>query len=174
MRGQMLARERELRMLQRAGIPTASAELLLPRMNAACCHTEISYNSCGNRHCPKCQGAASRRWLTDREAELLGAPAAVRFISAEPLLGPLNIRNYVSDKKNRGPRLDWVIVGGESGPRARPMDPAWVEKIRVQCDRSDAAFFFKQWGGKNKKAAGRKLNGRTYDAMPLVEESALT
>jgi protein gp37 len=105
---------------------------------------------------------------------LLGAPAAVRFISAEPLLGPLNIRNYVSDKKNRGPRLDWVIVGGESGPRARPMDPAWVEKIRVQCDHSDTAFFFKQWGGKNKKAAGRKLNGRTYDAMPLVEESALT
>jgi protein gp37 len=103
---------------------------------------------------------------------LLGAPAAIRFISAEPLLGPLNIRDYVSGKKKRPP-LDWVIVGGESGPRARPMDPAWVEMIRVQCEHSDAAFFFKQWGGRNKKAAGRKLNGQTYDAMPLVEEAVL-
>lgn len=103
---------------------------------------------------------------------LLGAPAAVRFISAEPLLAPLNIRDYVSGKKKRPP-LDWVIVGGESGPRARPIDRAWVEMIRAQCEGSDAAFFFKQWGGKNKKAAGRKLNGQTYDAMPSVEEAAL-
>jgi protein gp37 len=98
---------------------------------------------------------------------LLAAPAAVRFISAEPLLGPLDIREYVRIRRKRA-ALDWVIVGGESGPRARPMDPAWVEAIRLQCEHSAAAFFFKQWGGKNKKAAGRKLNGRTYDAMPLL------
>ncbi|UGY13202.1 DUF5131 family protein [Bradyrhizobium septentrionale] len=134
-------------------------------------------------------------WLgvsTERQKEaderiplLLTAPASVRFISAEPLLGPLDIRGYVRGREdhriNTGraadrragacvgwrPPLDWVIVGGESGPGARPIDPAWVESLRVQCDGSDAAFFFKQWGGKNKKAAGRLLHGRTYDDMPL-------
>lgn len=123
-------------------------------------------------------------WLgvsTERQKEaneriplLLKAPAAVRFISAEPLLGPLDIRRYIHGRKERvgacigrRPPLDWVIVGGESGPRARPMDPAWVESLRLQCDGSEAAFFFKQWGGKNKKVAGRLLHGRTYDAMPL-------
>jgi protein gp37 len=110
----------------------------------------------------------------DRIPLLLKAPAAVRFISAEPLLGPLDIRSYVHDRKERvdarigrRPPLDWVIVGGESGPRARPMDPVWVESLRLQCDGSDAVFFFKQWGGKNKKVAGRLLHGRTYDDMPL-------
>jgi protein gp37 len=98
---------------------------------------------------------------------LLDAPVAIRFISAEPLLGALNIRGYLSRRKGRPP-LDWIIVGGESGPGARPMDPAWVESIRIQCENSDAAFFFKQWGGKNKKAAGRQLNGQTYDAMPAA------
>ena len=62
--------------------------------------------------------------------------------------------------------IDWVIVGGESGPRARPMDPAWVTDIRDQCRRAGVAFFFKQWGGKNKKKAGRLLDGRTWDEMP--------
>lgn len=110
---------------------------------------------------------------------LLNAPAAVRFISAEPLLGPLNIRNYLSDKRTgvglsgssvskRSPALDWVIVGGESGPYSRHMDPAWVESLHIQCEGSSSAFFFKQWGGKNKKAAGRLLNGQTYDAMPAL------
>lgn len=110
---------------------------------------------------------------------LLNAPAAVRFISAEPLLGPLNIRKYLFEEGSvaggqgpgidgRSPALDWVIVGGESGPRARRMDPAWVDALRIQCEGSNSAFFFKQWGGKNKKAAGRLLNGQTYDAMPAL------
>jgi protein gp37 len=113
-------------------------------------------------------------WLgvsTERQKEaderiplLLQTPAAVRFISAEPLLGALNIKAYVGRRRNRP--LDWVIVGGESGPRARPMNPDWVNSLRDQCETSSAKFFFKQWGGKNKKAAGRLLNGRTYDDMP--------
>ena len=65
-------------------------------------------------------------------------------------------------------KIDWVIVGGESGPRARPMEAAWVTDIRDQCRSAGVAFFFKQWGGKNKKKAGRVLEGRTYDAMPNV------
>jgi protein gp37 len=62
--------------------------------------------------------------------------------------------------------INWVIVGGESGFKARPMKAEWVEEIRLQCEISGVPFFFKQWGGKNKKAAGRILNGRTYDDMP--------
>lgn len=86
--------------------------------------------------------------------------AKVKFLSLEPLLGPLPKLNF------RG--IDWVIVGGESGHRARPMAPDWVINIRDQCDRAGVAFFFKQWGGKNKKRAGRLLEGKTYDAMPDV------
>lgn len=62
--------------------------------------------------------------------------------------------------------IDWAIVGGESGPRARPMDPAWVTDLRDQCQKARVPFFFKQWGGKNKKRAGRLLEGRTWDEMP--------
>jgi protein gp37 len=88
----------------------------------------------------------------------------VKFLSLEPLLGPLAKLNL------RG--IDWVIVGGESGPRARTMDAAWVTDIRDQCRRARVAFFFKQWGGKNKKKAGRILDGRTWDEMPNVEATA--
>jgi protein gp37 len=94
----------------------------------------------------------------DRIDDLRATRAAVKFLSLEPLLGPLPQLKL----KN----IDWVIVGGESGHRARPMDPAWVTDIRDQCARAAVAFFFKQWGGKNKKKAGRVLEGRTYDAMP--------
>jgi protein gp37 len=87
--------------------------------------------------------------------------AHVKFLSLEPLLGPLSRLDL------RG--IDWVIVGGESGPRARPMDPKWVTDIRDQCRRTGVAFFFKQWGGKNKKKAGRTLDGRTWDEMPKTE-----
>ena len=85
-------------------------------------------------------------------------PATVRFLSCEPLIGPL-------------PNLDltgihWAIVGGESGVHSRPMRSEWVTQIQDQCEKADVAFFFKQWGGRNKKAAGRELHGRTYDAMP--------
>ncbi len=86
------------------------------------------------------------------------APAAVRFLSVEPLLedlGPTNLDG-----------ISWVIVGGESGAGARPMAEEWVLSIRDQCRQAGVPFFFKQWGGWNKKAAGRLLDGRTYDEMP--------
>jgi protein gp37 len=85
-------------------------------------------------------------------------PAQVRFLSLEPLLGPI-VRLPL-----RG--IHWVIVGGESGPRARAMNADWVRQIRHQCQAKGVPFFFKQWGGVNKKKAGRKLDGRTWDAMP--------
>jgi protein gp37 len=91
-------------------------------------------------------------------------PAAVRFLSCEPLLGPLDLRGML------GPRaVNWVIVGGESGRRARPMDPQWVSEIRDQCTRAGVPFFFKQWGGTNKKKTGRLLEQRTWDEMPRYE-----
>ena len=92
--------------------------------------------------------------------ELRRVPAAIRFISFEPLIGSV----AGADLED----IHWAIVGGESGPKSRYMDPAWVDEIETMCRRSDAAFFFKQWGGKNKKAAGRMLRGRTYDEMPAL------
>lgn len=85
-------------------------------------------------------------------------PASVRFLSLEPLLGPLSALDLGG--------IDWVIVGGESGPRARPMQETWVRAIQAQCRQARVPFFFKQWGGRNKKRAGRRLNGRVWDAMP--------
>lgn len=85
-------------------------------------------------------------------------PSRVRFLSIEPLLGPLD------DLDLSG--IDWVIAGGESGPKARPMDPSWVRGIRELCLDADVPFFFKQWGGRRKKLAGRILDGRTWDEMP--------
>ena len=99
--------------------------------------------------------------FVDRIDGLRSTGAHVKFLSLEPLLGPLVGLNL------RG--IDWVIVGGESGPRARPIDRAWVIDIRDQCSRARVAFFFKQWGGKNKKRAGRVLDGRTWDEMPNVK-----
>ena len=87
-------------------------------------------------------------------------PAAVRFLSLEPLLGPLPGLNLEG--------IHWVIVGGESGPRARPMRPEWVVDIRDQCLAAGVPFFFKQWGGVHRKRAGRMLEGRTWDQMPAV------
>lgn len=87
-------------------------------------------------------------------------PAAVRFVSLEPLIGSVAAGDLTG--------IHWAIVGGESGPRAREMDPRWVDEIQSMCARSGTAFFFKQWGGKNKKAAGRILHGRTYDDMPMA------
>lgn len=95
---------------------------------------------------------------TWRVNDLQQVPAVVRFLSVEPLLGP--IPNLPLDD------IHWVIVGGESGPSARPMKPEWVREIREQCQRAGVAFFFKQWGGRKKKAAGRILDGRTWDEMP--------
>ena len=86
--------------------------------------------------------------------------AAVKFVSLEPLLGPLPKLDL------RG--IDWVIVGGESGPGARPMQEEWVVEIKMQCQRARVPFFFKQWGGVNKKKAGRLLEGRTWNEVPKV------
>lgn len=90
--------------------------------------------------------------------DLRAVPAAVRFVSYEPLIGSVaggNLRD-----------IHWAIVGGESGPNARPMDPRWIDEIFDQCTDADAAFFFKQWGGRNKKATGRTYRGRTWDELP--------
>lgn len=84
--------------------------------------------------------------------------AHIKFLSIEPLLenlGELNLNN-----------IDWVIVGGESGPKSRPIEEEWVLNIKEECNKSNVPFFFKQWGGKNKKKAGRLLQGKTYDEMP--------
>ena len=96
---------------------------------------------------------------TSRIDDLMRVPAKVRFLSIEPLLGPIRRLSLHG--------IHWVIVGGESGPRARPMDPAWVRSIRDQCAKAGVPFFFKQWGGVRKKVAGRILDDRTWDEMPV-------
>ena len=88
--------------------------------------------------------------------------ADVKFLSLEPLLGPLPSLDLTG--------INWVIVGGESGPGARPMDATWVRRIRAQCRAAKVSFFFKQWGGVNKKKNGRLLDGEYYDAIPDVSE----
>ncbi len=148
-------------------------------------------------------GPAANVWLgtsvenqetaDERIPHLLDTPAAVRFLSLEPLLGPVDLTavvrvlpvpqtevdvSYVhgtvlgtdghsfSPCGATGRGIDWVIVGGESGPGARPMDPDWVRSIRDQCVAAGVPFFFKGWGGINKKKSGRKLESRTWDEMP--------
>ena len=93
-----------------------------------------------------------------RVRALCEVPAATRFLSVEPLLGP------IARLPLKG--IHWVIVGGESGPGARPMKTEWVRQIREQCVAKRVPFFFKQWGGTNKKRTGRTLDGRTWDEMP--------
>jgi protein gp37 len=96
--------------------------------------------------------------VIDRIDFLRETNAATKFLSCEPLIGPLSNLNLTN--------IDWVIVGGESGRKARPMKETWVWEIQQQCEDAGVAFFFKQWGGTNKKKAGRLLGGRTYDEMP--------
>ena len=100
-----------------------------------------------------------RKYGIPRISELRDARAGVRFLSVEPLLEDLGTLD-LSD-------IDWVIVGGESGPRARPMKPEWVRSVRDQCVDAGVPFFFKQWGGLRKKVAGRELDGTTYDEIPF-------
>jgi len=85
-------------------------------------------------------------------------PSAIRFVSFEPLIGSVGASNL--------DHIDWAIVGGESGPGARPMDPEWVDEIHDLCRSSGTAFFFKQWGGTNKKIAGRNYRNQTWDELP--------
>ncbi|NQT71130.1 MAG: phage Gp37/Gp68 family protein [Desulfobacteraceae bacterium] len=93
-----------------------------------------------------------------RIEDLRNTSAKIKFISFEPLLGPITNIDITN--------IDWVIVGGESGPKARPASSLWVKDIRDQCLTAQVPFFFKQWGGFNKKKAGRVLDGRTWDQMP--------
>jgi protein gp37 len=101
-----------------------------------------------------------KRWADIRLPALAQVPAAVRFASCEPLLGPLDLQPWL------GVGLDWVIVGGESGPRHRPLDLDWVRSVRDQCEQLKTAFFFKQVGGRTPKSGGRLLDGRTWDEYP--------
>ncbi len=96
--------------------------------------------------------------MTARIRHLQTAPVSIRFLSLEPLLGP------ITDLDLQG--ISWVIVGGESGPNARPMEPSWVLGIRDQCERNGVPFFFKQWGGRTPKSGGRLLEGIEYNATP--------
>ncbi len=103
----------------------------------------------------------------ERIPVLLDIPAVVHFASCEPLLGPLDLASFA--------RLDWVIVGGETGHGARPMEAAWARDVRAQCTEAGTAFFFKQWGAHDeggrrvgKKKAGRVLDGRTWDEVPAA------
>lgn len=106
----------------------------------------------------------NNRWAS-RANYLREVPAAVRFISAEPLLGPL-------DELELG-GIDWLIAGGESGSRHRPIKPAWVIELRDRCEAEGVAFFLKQWGGRTPRAGGRELEGRTWDEMPRLRPLAV-
>jgi protein gp37 len=101
---------------------------------------------------------------TSRIIHLGKAKAAVRFLSIEPLIAPIGTLNLEG--------IDWVIVGGESGPRARRLDPRWVIDIRYQCVAAGVAFFFKQWRGRTPKSGGRLLEGKEWNQFPAVRPSA--
>jgi protein gp37 len=123
----------------------------------------------------------NQAWADRRLPELRAVPACIRFVSCEPLLGAIDLRSWLTNT------IQWVIAGGESGPRARPTDPSWLRSIRDQCEAADVPFHFKQWGvwaphahaskvqkmvrgttlyRVNKAVAGRVLDGRTWDERP--------
>ena len=104
------------------------------------------------------------RRFVHRADRLRDVPAAVRFISAEPLLGPLEGLDLDG--------IDWLIAGGESGARHRPVRVGWLRDLRDRCVDGDVAFFFKQWGGRRPKSGGRELDGRTWDQMPRAASLA--
>jgi protein gp37 len=128
--------------------------------------------------------AETQPWADIRIPALLHTPAAVRWVSAEPLLGPLDLTSHLVHAALRAPDdwlhgLDWVVVGGESGRGARPMDPTWARHLRDQCAAADVPFLFKQWGAhgqdgfrRSKKANGRHLDGRLHDAYPDTPDRA--
>jgi protein gp37 len=130
------------------------AELLRTRLNFAAALPHIWWGV----------SVENRRFGMPRIDHLRNAPAQTRFLSIEPLLEDLGLINLMG--------IHWVIVGGESGHGARPMERKWVITIRKQCRENRVPFFFKQWGGARKSLAGRLLDGRTYDEMPLSLELA--
>lgn len=101
----------------------------------------------------------NQRWANVRVPLLLEVPAVVHGLSVEPLLGPVDLSPWLD-------QLQWVIVGGESGPRHRPLDIAWIRFLRDQCVEANVPFFFKQWGGRYHNSGGRVLDGQTWDQMP--------
>ena len=100
---------------------------------------------------------------TFRVDHLRRTGAFIKFLSLEPLIGPIEDIDLTG--------IDWAIIGGESGPGSRPMKKEWVLTLRDQCVREKVPFFFKQWGGVNKKKTGRELDGRTWDEMPTVDQA---
>lgn len=134
--------------------PERMGELLRGKLNfvSNCCHIWWGVS------------VEDRIYGLPRIPQLRSAPAVLRFLSIEPLLEDLG----VFDLSN----IHWVIVGGESGPRARPIKKEWVESILRQCASAKIPFFFKQWGGVNKSKTGRVLNGRTFDGMPNHQQGA--
>ena len=124
----------------------------------------------------------TQHYANERIPLLLDTPAAVRWISAEPLLGEVDLYRggWSFLERIRSPRvtqfqaLDWVVAGGESGPRARPMSPYWVRNLRDQCEAAGIPFYFKQWGGATAKSGGRRLDGREHNAFPRhLDEAAI-
>ena len=105
-------------------------------------------------------------WADERVPYLLEVPAAIRFLSCEPLLKPVSLSKYLDG-------IQWVIVGGESGPKARPINAQWVRAIRNECIDYEKHFFFKQWGGRTSKAGGRTIDGQIWNQMPPVVGSKL-
>ena len=99
-----------------------------------------------------------RKDYLDRISDLREVACSIRFVSMEPLLEPLDDLDLHD--------IHWVIVGGESGPKARSIEEFWILDIKEQCEQQNAAFFFKQWGGVNKKRKGRMLLGQTWNGMP--------
>jgi protein gp37 len=115
--------------------------------------------------------AENQKWFDKRWESIqpLAALGYTIFVSVEPMLGPVVLPDDFLTLSNQG----WVIVGGESGPKSRRMESAWVDGIRDQCTSNGVPFFFKQWGGKNKKKAGRLLDGQEWNQMPKVVSSAV-
>ncbi len=157
-------------------VPEAFIESVFAVMNRAARHTfqvltkrpeRAARLSGGLRWTPNIQLGASieSESLLGRAGPLKETGARTKFLSLEPLLGPLPDLDLAG--------IDWVIVGGESGPGARPMQPDWVQEIRDRCVRSATPFFFKQWGGVFKKKAGRTLDGKIWDQMPAAKSAAL-
>lgn len=116
--------------------------------------------------------------------KLLATPASMRFLSIEPMLGPIEVDEWLHDSdcmfldgvctcaEPREARIDWVIAGGESGPRARPVHPSWIRSVRDQCLNASVPFLFKQWGGQRKKESGRLLDGSEYNGFPATQRGA--